>query len=76
MIVRNFYATAGEWQSVRGGAAACWRRPAAVDCVYLSYTSFEYTDLKIAQPDGPDDSLRVSLTLRNTGARAGAEAVS
>ena len=42
----------------------------------LSYTSFEYSDLSIELlADGPDPRVQVSLTVANTGARAGAEVV-
>jgi beta-glucosidase len=42
----------------------------------LSYTTFAYSDLRVATPKiGPRDSLRVSVTVRNTGSRAGKEAV-
>ncbi len=42
----------------------------------LSYTSFSYTGLRVAvhEPDDPE-ALTISLTLANTGARAGAEVV-
>lgn len=40
----------------------------------LSYTRFEYRDLKIERPVlGPEDTLVVTATIRNTGKRAGAE---
>lgn len=42
----------------------------------LSYTRFEYRDLRISPPViPPDGSVRVSLKVKNTGARAGAEVV-
>jgi beta-glucosidase len=42
----------------------------------LSYTTFAYSDLRVATPRiGPRDSLRVSVTVRNTGSRAGSEVV-
>lgn len=42
----------------------------------LSYTTFEYSDLKIASPQiGPSGSTDVSVTVKNTGARAGDEIV-
>jgi beta-glucosidase len=42
----------------------------------LSYTTFAYSDLRVATPKiGARDSLRVSVTVRNTGSRAGKEAV-
>ena len=44
----------------------------------LSYTSFEYSDLKIRYPYAKDSSspfVEVSLTVKNTGAREGAEVV-
>ncbi|MDE1950452.1 MAG: glycoside hydrolase family 3 C-terminal domain-containing protein, partial [Burkholderiales bacterium] len=42
----------------------------------LSYTRFEMSDLRIANPAfGPGDTLRVELTLRNVGTRAGSEVV-
>lgn len=42
----------------------------------LSYTRFDYSDLKVT-PDkiGPGRRVEVSLTVRNSGARAGAEVV-
>jgi beta-glucosidase len=40
----------------------------------LSYTSFAYTDLKVS-PWDPQDGVTVSLKVKNTGARRGAEAV-
>jgi beta-glucosidase len=42
----------------------------------LSYTKFEYSDLKVT-PDkiGPGRRVQVSMTVRNSGARAGAEVV-
>src|SRR5438309_589570 len=40
----------------------------------LSYTSFEYKDLKLSAPSiTPSGKLRVSVTVTNTGAREGAE---
>jgi beta-glucosidase len=42
----------------------------------LSYTSFDYSNLKIEQPRlGLDDSLVVTATITNTGKRAGVEVV-
>ena len=42
----------------------------------LSYTSFAYSDLVIEQPEiGTDGTAVISCTVRNTGARAGAEVV-
>ncbi|MDE3133131.1 MAG: glycoside hydrolase family 3 C-terminal domain-containing protein [Acidobacteriota bacterium] len=42
----------------------------------LSYTSFEYSDLDVEVLDvGADPRVEVSLTVTNTGARAGAEVV-
>lgn len=42
----------------------------------LSYTTFEYSDLKIAAPQiGPSGSTEVSVTVKNTGVRAGDEIV-
>jgi beta-xylosidase len=42
----------------------------------LSYTSFAYSDLVIDQPEiGTDGTAVISCTVRNTGARAGAEVV-
>ncbi|MEO6527652.1 MAG: glycoside hydrolase family 3 N-terminal domain-containing protein [Gemmatimonadaceae bacterium] len=42
----------------------------------LSYTTFAYSDLRVATPKiGPRDSVRVSVTVRNTGSRAGKEVV-
>lgn len=42
----------------------------------LSYTSFEYSDLKLdKQSFGPDDELNFTVTVRNTGDREGSEAV-
>ena len=42
----------------------------------LSYTKFEYSDLKVT-PDkiGPGRRVQVSMTVRNSGSRAGAEVV-
>lgn len=40
----------------------------------LSYTTFEYSDVKIAQPSWrPGEVIRASVTVRNTGDREGAE---
>jgi beta-glucosidase len=42
----------------------------------LSYTTFEYSDLKIASPQiGPNGTTDVSVTVKNTGSRAGDEIV-
>ncbi len=41
----------------------------------LSYTSFEYSDLKVTESFGADDDIRVSVTVMNTGAMAGKESV-
>jgi beta-glucosidase len=42
----------------------------------LSYTTFAYSDLKVSTPRvAPGDSVRVSVTVRNTGQRAGKETV-
>ena len=42
----------------------------------LSYTTFAYSDLKVAkQTIGANDELPVSVTVKNTGSRAGKEAV-
>ena len=42
----------------------------------LSYTTFEYSDLDVSVlGDGADPSVTVSLTVTNTGTRAGAEVV-
>jgi beta-glucosidase len=42
----------------------------------MSYTQFAYADLKLSEPQiGQGDSLRVSLTVSNTGAVAGPEVV-
>ena len=42
----------------------------------LSYTTFEYSDLKIASPQiGPSGATEVSVTVKNTGTRAGDEIV-
>ena len=42
----------------------------------LSYTSFEYSDLKVEKTDGaPDGLFNVSLSVKNTGAVAGSEIV-
>lgn len=42
----------------------------------LSYTTFSYAGLQIAESMlGPDDTLRVSVTITNSGDRAGAEVV-
>jgi beta-glucosidase len=40
----------------------------------LSYTSFEYGDLRLSSTDpGPTDTLSISFQVRNTGARPGEE---
>ncbi|HEX7979526.1 MAG TPA: glycoside hydrolase family 3 N-terminal domain-containing protein, partial [Gemmatimonadaceae bacterium] len=42
----------------------------------LSYTTYAYSDLKVATPRvAPGDSVRVSVTVKNTGNRAGTEPV-
>ncbi|HKP16298.1 MAG TPA: glycoside hydrolase family 3 N-terminal domain-containing protein [Gemmatimonadaceae bacterium] len=42
----------------------------------LSYTTFAYSNLRVATPTvGPRDSVRVSVTVTNTGQRAGKESV-
>jgi beta-glucosidase len=42
----------------------------------LSFTTFEYSDLKIASPQiGPNGSTEVSVTVKNTGTRSGDEIV-
>lgn len=41
----------------------------------LSYTSFEYSNLKVAEKMGMDDELTVSITVKNTGQRDGKEVV-
>ena len=42
----------------------------------LSYTTFAYSNLRVATPTvGPRDSVRVSVTVTNTGNRAGKETV-
>jgi beta-glucosidase len=42
----------------------------------LSYTRFEYSDLRVDKPvAGPEDQVEVSLAVRNAGARAGDEVV-
>ena len=42
----------------------------------LSYTRFEYSDLRLSKPDlESGESLELELTLRNAGARAGTEVV-
>lgn len=42
----------------------------------LSYTTFEYSDLKVATPQiGPQGQTDVSVTVKNTGTRAGDEIV-
>lgn len=42
----------------------------------LSYTTFEYSDLKVASPQiGPNGTAEVSVTVKNTGNRAGDEIV-
>ena len=42
----------------------------------LSYTTFAYSNLRVATPTvGPRDSVRVSVTVTNTGGRAGKETV-
>ncbi len=39
----------------------------------LSYTTFEYSDLKLSKMELKDESLTVSFKIKNTGNRAGAE---
>jgi beta-glucosidase len=40
----------------------------------LSYTQFEYADVKLNAPTvGPDDSIKLSFTVKNTGQRDGDE---
>jgi beta-glucosidase len=42
----------------------------------LSYTTFEYSNLVVANPTlGEDDTLTVTVDVKNTGARAGSEVV-
>lgn len=41
----------------------------------LSYTSFEYSNLKVAEKMGMDDELTISVTVKNTGDRDGQEVV-
>ena len=42
----------------------------------LSYTTFEYSNLRVDKPQfTADDTLTVSVDVRNTGSRAGKEAV-
>jgi beta-glucosidase len=42
----------------------------------LSYTTFEYTELKLSRTElSPQDSLTASVDVKNTGSRAGAEVV-
>ena len=42
----------------------------------LSYTKFEYSDLRIKeQKIGPDGSVHIGVSVRNTGQRKGAEVV-
>ncbi|MBS1807823.1 MAG: glycoside hydrolase family 3 C-terminal domain-containing protein [Acidobacteria bacterium] len=42
----------------------------------LSYTTFEYSDLKVTSPQiGPNGTAEVSVTVKNTGARAGDEII-
>jgi len=42
----------------------------------LSYTTFAYSNLRVATPTvGPRDSVRVSVTVTNSGSRAGKESV-
>ncbi len=42
----------------------------------LSYTTFDYSDLRVdLLEDGPEPRVEVSLTVTNTGSRAGAEVV-
>ncbi len=41
----------------------------------LSYTKFDYSDLKVSPTVADGSSVDVSLTVRNSGARAGAEVV-
>ena len=39
----------------------------------LSYTSFHYTDLQLEQPPHPGDSIRLAVTVTNSGPREGDE---
>ena len=42
----------------------------------LSYTTFEYSDLKLETPEfGPDDRIEIGVTVTNTGERKGKESV-
>ena len=42
----------------------------------LSYTTFEYSDLKLETPEfGPDDRIGIGVTVTNTGGRKGKESV-
>ncbi len=41
----------------------------------LSYTSYEYSDLKVTESFGPDDDIKVSVNVKNTGKMAGKESV-
>ncbi len=41
----------------------------------LSYTKFEYSGLKISPDESADDPVKVSVRIRNSGLRAGAEIV-
>lgn len=42
----------------------------------MSYTSFEYSDIRLSKTEiNPGESVEVTLTLKNTGERAGAEIV-
>jgi beta-glucosidase len=42
----------------------------------LSYTTFDYTDLRLSAPTiGPDETLQVSVEVANTGSRSGQEVV-
>lgn len=41
----------------------------------LSYTSFEYEDLELAETVTPDETVQAAVTVRNTGERTGRETV-
>lgn len=64
-----------------GTMAGAYDYNAFVNCQWpfgygLSYTTFEYSDFKVDKVDfGPDDVIKASVEVTNTGNRAGKEAV-